>query len=123
MELAGVAVGDTVLFAGGIDQPEIYGSTCSAVVDIYNSTTASWSVASLSEERYHLAAVSIGGKALFGGGNNCVGPSSVVDIYDSKSGVWSISALSQARYDLAAAAAGTTAVFAGALIDWQPSTS
>src|SRR5579871_4347678 len=66
--LAATSAGNKVLFAGGvasINNPE---DTWYSRVDIYNTTTNSWSTAELSAARGQLAAASTGTKAFFGGG-------------------------------------------------------
>jgi len=72
-------------------------------VDIYHSTTGTWSTATLSAARSDLAATSVRDLALFGGGLDSRGASSSrVDIYHSTTGTWSTATLSAARSDLAA---------------------
>ena len=89
---------------------------------------AQWSTATLSQGRDHLAATTVGNKALFAGGVACnsistgspsMGPSLVVDIYDASVGpptdpnAWSTATLSQPRSSLAATTVGAKALFAG----------
>ncbi len=44
------------------------GGTSSDAVDLYNSTSGSWSTARLSVARYYKAATSVGNVAIFAGG-------------------------------------------------------
>ena len=90
-------------------------------MDIYNTSTGSWSTAALSKPRTWAGAASAGNDVAFGGGDisagngsdNVVGFSNVVDLYNTSSNVWSTATLSQSRASLAAAAAGNDVVFAG----------
>jgi hypothetical protein len=78
---------------------------------------AQWSKAALSQNRRFPAAASLGGKALFAGGEFSGTSSSVVDIYDDASGTWSTDTLSQARNFVAATVVGDLALFAGGVVD------
>lgn len=115
MWFAAASAGNKALFAGGLAGP-----LPTDVVDIYDFTTNSWSVAQLSQPRSGLVATSNGTQAIFAGGyyydpsegcNFCL--SDVVDIYDSVSNSWSSASLSQARGNLAAASAPPFSVFVG----------
>jgi hypothetical protein len=99
------------MFAGGFDNL----STASAVVDVYDTASATWTTAVLSSPRGMLAATTVGSRALFAGGGSAigVGGQSTVDIYDDTSGTWSTAQLSFARTSLAATSVGTKALFAG----------
>jgi hypothetical protein len=108
--LAGAAVGEIAVFAGGDPQ---YNAAPSSVVDSYNARTGTWSTATLSQAREDAAAASIGTRAFFAGGFASPNPSAVVDIYDEARGSWSVAALSQARNFLAVTAVGGVALFAG----------
>jgi len=111
-------VGDLALFGGGNGE-----SNYSARVDVYNSTSGTWSNKSLSEACNFLAATTVGDLALFGCGASwstaslsqtqgtlsatllqklaifgCGGSQgrgyTRVDIYNSTSGTWSTATLS-----------------------------
>jgi hypothetical protein len=99
------------MFAGGRSMPGQ--GADSNLVDIYDYSTNTWTVAALSQARFLLASSSVGHKALFAGGYLSSGFSSVVDIYDSASNSWSTATLSVARGGLAAASVGNKALFAG----------
>ena len=102
--------GGKAIFAGGYTA----GSVPNSVVDIYNTSTGTWSTATLSEARWDCPATSAGNEAFFGGGYTTGSVrSSVVDIYDASSNTWSTTVLSQPRAALAAAAAGNQVFFAG----------
>ncbi len=81
-------------------------------VHIYNSQTNNWSTHSLSEGRATIAAVTIGAKVLFAGGQGDAGGSAAVDIYDSQTGQWQTASLSEARFT-APVAFGGKAYFLG----------
>jgi autotransporter-associated beta strand protein len=102
-------------FAGGATNSN--DSNPSNVVDIYNTSTGTWSTATLSQARTDLAATSAGNQVFFGGGNENngeTGPySNVVDIYNTSTGTWSTATLSVGRSGLAAASAGNDVVFGG----------
>jgi len=54
------------MFAGGFAAPNIG----SYAVDIYDATTDTWSLQTLSSARAWLAAATVGDKAVFAGGTN-----------------------------------------------------
>lgn len=115
--LAAASSGNTVVFAGGVTGG-VGGAAYapSAVVDIYNTNTSTWTTSTISQARGSLAAASAGNLLFFGGGNlqDNNGPSSTVDVYDVTTGQWlSPLQLSTARQDLSAASSGATVVFAG----------
>jgi hypothetical protein len=68
-------------------------------VDIFDIASNTWSIATLSEPRSCLSAVTVGSKIYFAGGNNMVSgsyglscnASNRIDIYDNTTGLWSIS--------------------------------
>ena len=116
-DLVATSVGSKALFAGGYSYATPYGEgAASAVVDLYDVSSSTWSVANLSLARGALAATSVGSKALFGGGVDGAGTPeffAVVEVYDVNSGTWSLSSLSSARSDLVATSVGSKALFAG----------
>ena len=73
-------MGNKVLFAGG-QIPENGNVSYSNGVDIYDTSTGSWSTATLSQGRYDLAATSVGNQVFFGGGFNGTSVTTAVDIY------------------------------------------
>jgi hypothetical protein len=107
------AAGDKILFAGGSENS---GSITipSTRVDIYNTTTNTWSTAELSRARYEMSTVTAGNKIFFAGGLDG-SPNSIasVDIYDVVTNTWSTAQLSQGRAGLAAASVGNKVMFAG----------
>ncbi|ANE51292.1 kelch repeat-containing protein [Flavisolibacter tropicus] len=108
------AVGNKILYAGGIKQD---GSYVSSRIDIYNVTTRAWSKVELSQARSNMATVVAGNKVFFAGGQlyNDVSltPYATVDIYDAATNTWTVSHLSEARTNVAAAAVGNKVFFAG----------
>ncbi|MGI8583746.1 MAG: PKD domain-containing protein, partial [Chitinophagaceae bacterium] len=96
---AGMAVasaGNKIVFAGG-QSNGCTGSWCedwgSSRVDIYDVSTNSWSIAELSAHRYGIAAIAVGNKIFFAGGEAGDGANnflySNVDIYDVSTNTWS----------------------------------
>jgi len=75
------------------------------------------STANLSQERYWLAATTVGNKAIFAGGFYTISDvfyySNVVDIYDTNTDSWSTATLSRGRRELSATQVGNKAMFAG----------
>ena len=78
-----------LLFAGGWPKN---GHAPSAVVDIYDYRTATWSVAKLSQARMYMSAASVGTLAIFAGGLAPGGDVGTVDIYDAATGLWRVGA-------------------------------
>jgi hypothetical protein len=70
-------------------------------------------IATLSEARSTLAAISSGGLFFFAGGFNGTGASARVDIYNVTNGIWTTATLSVARSVLAATSSGSLIFFAG----------
>jgi hypothetical protein len=102
--------GNKILFAGGV----LGSNVLSSRVDIYDTTTQSWSIAELSQARYGMAVVSAGNKIFFAGGSpDELHFSSRVDIYDASTNTWSIAELSKERANLTAASIGNKVFFAG----------
>jgi hypothetical protein len=98
--ICAVAIGNKVIFAGGTyftKNPTIGNpvGNASDVVDIYDLSTDSWSVAKLSVARTEISAVVIGNNVYFAGGYG-YGSSdnlNIVDVYNSGTNTWSISSL------------------------------
>lgn len=121
--LAATTVDNKALFAGGC-AGRAYGlppgSYCASdVVDIFDADTGLWSTATLSQGRFHLAATTVGSKALFAGGyHDAWNESNVVDIYDTDTGLWSTATLSEPKAELVATTVGNKAMFtAGSVVD------
>jgi len=119
--LAAASSGNLVFFAGGgnslnfILQTNFFSGNASNRVDIFNTSDGSWSIATLSQARTGLAATSVGGLILFGGGvSNASEFSNIVDIYNVSNNMWTTATLSQTRAGLAATSiANRYALFAG----------
>jgi len=121
--LAATSVNGVALFGGGICGSNIncYSSGFSKVVDLWNSSTNSWTISSLSLARSYLAATSVNGVALFGGGNgldcnqsNCIfNHSSLFDLWNSSTNTWTTASLSEAREQLSATSVNDLALFGG----------
>ena len=112
-EMAVASAGNKILFAGGrlLSNPLVRSSR----VDIYDTTTQSWSTAELSVARCVISAIGAGNKIFFGGGEGGDGahPVNTVDIYDVATNTWSVAALSEPGNSIATAAAGNKVFFAG----------
>ena len=112
VDFVGATSGGYALFAGG-------GGSSGMAVDAYDvSLTRTTAPAALSFVRENLAAVSVRGYTLFGGGRRYVGVdgyymNETVDAYDFDLTKRSVASLNKGRTDLAAAAVGDYALFGG----------
>ena len=117
--LSATSVGEKILFAGGIGSVNSPEDHFYSTVDIYHTSTSTWTVDNLSAPRGSLAAASSGTKAFFGGGFNRLSgkyldySSSVVDIYDATGASWTTTTLSVARQELAATSLNGFVFFGG----------
>jgi len=114
--VAAAAIGNKVVFAGGLGHSSQTGGFFSSRVDIYDITKGTWSTAELSQARTELYAAAAGNKILFAGGryaNLGNTQSKVVDIYDVSTGKWSVAELSADRQGASIAAIGNKIVIAG----------
>lgn len=121
-ELAGASVGNFALFAGGATYSTASGERMLDTVDAYNSSLTRSTPTALSMKRFRFAGASVGGYALFAGGEEeIIGAgglatsrrSDTVDAYNGSLTRSTPTALSQARERLAGASVGNYAVFAG----------
>jgi hypothetical protein len=124
-DLATAVVNNKVLFAGGIRQrpntpANYYTWEASDMVDIYDVSSNTWSTASLSEARIGLAAVSIGDKVYFAGGENYSSDgysskvfSDRVDIYNSANDTWSTWSLTRPRSQMTSISSASKIFWAG----------
>lgn len=111
-----VSYQNTALFAGFYDVVTFspLNMSFSNVVNIYNATTGTWSVDTLSQARGNMSATVVGDLALFAGGQTSTTTMSKrVDIYHFTTGTWSTASLSIARGFSAAVTVGNKAIFAG----------
>jgi hypothetical protein len=103
--LAAVAVAAVCLVAAPM---------ASALPPVLPTITLQRSTAELSQNRYDLAATSVGTKAMFAGGSQQgPGPYTNVDVFDVATRQWSVAHLSVPRLSLAATTVGDIAIFAG----------
>lgn len=75
IQMAVATVGTKILFAGGhwtLDCPDCWGSSR---VDVYDTVTRRWTIAELSQGRFGIAAVTVGNKVFFAGGESGDGTS------------------------------------------------
>jgi hypothetical protein len=119
--IAATAVGEYVLFAGGLNItgsfPEQTGSVAK-FADVYNSRTGRWSRLSFSDARPDMVAATVGDMAIFAGGvhldrNGVSQPTDLVDFYDADSGTWSTGTLPVAATFTSIAVVGTKVLFSG----------
>jgi hypothetical protein len=107
---AAVAV-NKVFFAGGVGTNQIGNTTYFAhhknKVEVYDITTNTWSVSTLSEAKTDISAVTLNNKIYFAGGTleGIHTFSSRIDIYDNASSTWSTSSLSEPKHVLGIATA------------------
>lgn len=112
------AVGNKILFAGGIPVPTGPGPNFSTTVNIYDITTNSWSTANLSQARSGMTVAAMGTKVFFAGGtgilpSGSVGLTSRIDIYEAGSNSWSTMEMPHADGLLASLASGNKLVIVG----------
>lgn len=114
--IAVASAGSKIVFAGGLKAwvcgPD-YGVPSSAV-DIYDINTQTWTTAQLSVARWGIAAIALGNKLFFAGGENGQWTTyDNVDIYDVSTNTWTVAHLSEARGFTGAAKSGNKIFFAG----------
>ncbi|MEO7047991.1 MAG: hypothetical protein ABI091_22015 [Ferruginibacter sp.] len=127
--VAAVAAGNKIFFAGGILPITSQTLSPSSRVDIYDIITKKWSTAELSEPRSDIGAVAVGNKVLFASGINKftddywadVQFSTRVDIYDIITNKWTTTEIPgtgesfRDGFYATAAAAGNKAIFCDGL--------
>jgi len=118
---AASSVGTLAIFAGG---STLYGDVESFYIDMYESTSDTWSASSLDPPaRLYMAATTVGNLAMFAGGMEIayMTPiSSQVTIYDSTTDIWSTANLTIVRDQFTATTLGNVAFFAGGYIGVSP---
>lgn len=112
------AVGNKIIFAGGVPVPNGPGPNFSATVNIYNLSTNVWSTANISQARTGMTVATMGSKVFFAGGTGVlpssrVGLTSRVDIYDAAADTWSTMEMPHADGLLASLASGNKLVIVG----------
>jgi hypothetical protein len=115
--LTSTSLRELAFFAGGYNGSRWYTTVkTSNIVDIFNSITQTWSVATLSQNRTLLASASIGEIVAFGGGTpDGLSASSIVDVYNITSNIWFTTTLSEARAFLASTSTRNKIFFGGGL--------
>lgn len=92
--VAGAAIGDKILFAGGFKTGGDYlPNNIETLVEIYQPSTNTWSSVPLSEPRGGITSTTVNNKVYFAGGWNTA-VSNKIDIYDATTNSWSNSTLS-----------------------------
>ena len=97
--IAVATVGSMALFAGGSNRTGNQAVQHTAVVDLYDGATGTWTTAKLSEAR-SLFAATAGSQALFASTRACVFRPECprrVDVYDGRTGTWSTTELHAPR--------------------------
>ena len=112
------AVGNKIIFAGGVPVPSGPGPNFSSTVNIYDITNNSWSTSSLSQARTGITVATMGSKVFFAGGtgflpSNSIGLTSRVDVYDVATDTWSVMEMPHADGLLASLASGNKLVIVG----------
>lgn len=119
LDLAAAKTSDGYLvFAGGFGS-----SAISDAVDIYNSNTDTWTTTALPVGRAGMAAIGVGSKVYFAGGNTDMGGTTKVtrvDIYEPSTDTWTLENLTVARRYFPAVAVGGKILFAGGQKDCFP---
>eukprot|EP01118_Nematostelium_gracile_P004187 TRINITY_DN1491_c0_g1_i4.p1 TRINITY_DN1491_c0_g1~~TRINITY_DN1491_c0_g1_i4.p1 ORF type:complete len:784 (+),score=185.28 TRINITY_DN1491_c0_g1_i4:53-2404(+) len=103
------------IFAGGF----MNNSTASTSVDIYDTSTRTWTLSNLRTPRYHFTASTVQDVAYFAGGWNGISGDclSDVEVYDILSKMWKTSIFMKiARADFTAVTLGNSIFFAGGSI-------
>ena len=111
--LSATSVGDKVFFAGGIADSTATETNLSNVVDIYDTSTNTWSTTNMSQPRVWFSATSSGSDVFFGSGDDGNGISNTVDIYHTSTNTWSTVTLPHPRTFLSATSAGGNVFFGG----------
>ena len=105
----GIGLANKILIVGGVKNDK----KTSEHVDIYNTTTDSWTVKILSSRREQYALAAAGTKIGIAGGEIPPNPTDQVDIYDVSSEVWTVSHLSSPRQGIAGVGYGNSLYFGG----------
>ncbi|HVI49057.1 MAG TPA: hypothetical protein VM802_29595 [Chitinophaga sp.] len=128
-DVSAVTAGSKVLFAGGnlLDTVNIKPGTnpkikapravATTTVDLYDTNSKQWTVASLSKPRYGMSGAAIGNKAYFAGGVDSAGNyQKIVDVYDATTNQWSTIPLPYGMKYSAAVARGNEIIFVSNII-------
>jgi N-acetylneuraminic acid mutarotase len=115
LNVCAATLGNKVFFAGGVKMMQFQVFVVSNKVDIYDVSTNSWSVATLSEARSGISATAAGNQMLFAGGDyfGWQPVSNTIDIYDAVANTWTSSQLSEPRAGICAFTLGSEAFFVG----------
>jgi hypothetical protein len=105
----GIGLANKILIIGGAKND----GNISEHVDIYNTSTDSWTVKILSSRRSQQALAAGGTKIGIAGGEDLPNTTDRVDIYDVSTDVWTVSHLSSPRQGIAGVGYGDSLYFAG----------
>ena len=123
-DMSVATIGNKIMFAGGTKLFNCSSFCTSDRVDIYNTSTNTWSTATLSVARNGLSATAAGNKIYFAGGGDWAVGSGVydhIDIYDDNTNSWTTSTLVERKSHHGAIAVGNYIYWAGAevLANWN----
>ena len=111
-QITAATINNKVFFAGGYEEMSPNNYPVSNLVEIYDLSTNSWSVRSLSESRVYLSAVTFGSKIYFAGGVNGLNTvTKKVDVYDNSTNTW-------ATFDLQEPKAAMSSIVVNNKIYW-----
>jgi hypothetical protein len=115
-DVTGVAVQNSVLFAGGMEQ-DSQDFIHSSVVDAYDLVTGTWSVLNLSEAKAQMKAVSYNGKVFFIGGfiQASQSFSDKVEVYNHDDKSWSVFNLPRKIFNVAATVLNNKLIIGGGM--------
>jgi hypothetical protein len=127
IDIAGAVAGNKVLFAGGLREDPVKLAKTSAIDDLYDFSTNTWSVvASLNECRANILAVTANGKVYFAGGSAGINAideflvaTDVVDIYNIATDTWSLPSLDKPKTKMSGIDEGNKVFWAGGLGPWE----
>ena len=116
-ETESIGLANKVLFIGGVKKNTDF---LSERIDIYNTSTDSWTSSSLAERKFYPALAATGTKIGIAGGENPYqdANSDRVDIYDVSTDSWTVSQLSSQRQGVAGVGYGDYLYFAGGSTDY-----
>ena len=115
----GIGLANKILVIGGTKND----NNTSEHVDIYNTSTDSWTVKLLFSRREQYALAAAGTKIGIAGGESPSNTTDTVNIYDVSSDVWTVDHLSSPRQGIAGVGYGDSLYFAGGELSFGGSAS
>ncbi len=112
--MASAVINNKVFFAGGYYEEDPRNYLVSNKVEIYDLSTNSWSITTLSEARVYVSAVTTGNKIYFAGGiNGSNATTKRVDVYDNTTNSWSTFNLQEPKAAMSSIIVGNKIYWAG----------